>query len=364
MKENESELSIIEKLSEYDAFEHTTIPIYEIPHLFTPFESVTNKKTERILNKAVRNGECISLKAETGAGKTCVSNFVFLTLQPEFFPIILSPFLEDVNQVCSSPEEFTRFVLTQTFNNVQNFSGVDKKAKELAQKAMALKISYVEGKKMGIGVKIKSILSFIPFLVRVEPELAVDLEKYTQKTLESKVYNTQRIACIRQLCETVEAYNTKPVFLIDDTDKFLKRTDLDLSGLAPPFFGKILPSILKIEHPVIVATHKYYDRFSTYQAAERNCFNRVITIPQIEYDGMKQVIAKRINAVEKAKLGKVFDEDALKSIFHYYRREPILRRVMLLCRECIEKASSEGLEKITSPLVTSIILGSERYISP
>jgi hypothetical protein len=352
--------NIIEKLSEYDGFKHTTIPIYEIPYLFTPFDKITTKKTESTLKRSIENGEFVSLKAETGSGKTCVASFVFLMLQTRYFPIIISPLMENVEKVCTSPEEFARFILAQTYYNVQSFGVIDKKTKAIAKEAMALKISYAEGKKTGIGGQIKGTLSFVPFLASLEPQLSIDIEEFTKTALEEKIYNTQRIACIKQLCETIEAYGTKPIFLLDDTDKFLKRPDIDLSAVVAPFFGRILPALVKIDYPIIVATHEYYDGFPAYRDAEKNCFNKVITIPKIDKAGLDAVLQKRIKAVgSRAKLDEVFEADAVKTIYDYYCREPILRRTMLLCQDCVEKAISEGKEKITNSLVTLTILESE-----
>lgn len=50
----------------------------------------------------------------------------------------------------------------------------------------------------------------------------------------------------------------------------------------------------------------------------------------------------------------VFDEDALKNTFDYYQNYPKTRRSILLWRECVERASSKGISKITSLLVQTV----------
>ena len=133
-----------------------------------------------------------------------------------------------------------------------------------------------------------------------------------------------------------------------------------MSAVVAPFFGRILPALVKIDYPIIVATHEYYEGFPAYRDAEKNCFNKVITIPKIDKAGLDAVLQKRIKAVGScAKLDEVFEADAVKTIYDYYCREPILRRTMLLCQDCVEKAISEGQEKITNSLVTLTILESE-----
>lgn len=349
------EETLIEKLSSEGVFTHTFIRMYEMPYLYTPFESITNAGTEESVRKALVRKDLVSLKGTGGSGKTCVAQHVFLTPKEDYFPIVLSPMKENVVSICSSQEEFTRFALEQVFNAVSKFTDIDKETKQLVRDALSKKISFVDVKKK-LSLRIGIHFSILPFLPLIKPELASDLGTYVQKSLEEKVYNTQRIKCIQRLCETIEEYNIVPVFLIDDTDKFLKHPDLDLSDLVPKFFGLIVPMLSKLECPCIIAAHTYYEQSPSYKECEKNVFDCKVTIPDVRYEALTQIVEKRIQSVEKVSWNEVFDDNTMNLIYRRYRKTGKLRDPMLLCKLCVDWASQNHVEKISDSVLASVLL--------
>lgn len=346
---------MVDKLSSQGVFTHTFIPIYEMPYLYTPFEKITDAHTEESVRKALVRKELISLKGIGGSGKTCVAQHVFLTPKEDYFPIVLNPMTENVVSICSSQEEFTRFILEQMAKAVSKFTEVDKETRKLLVDAMSDKISFVDVKKK-VSLRIGVHFSILPFLPLVKPELASDLGTYLQKSIEQKVYNTQRIECIQRLSETIEEYNIVPVFLIDDTDKFLKHPDLDLSGLVPKFFGLIVPMLSKLKRPCIVAAHTYYDQSPSYKECEKNVFDCKVTIPEVDYEGLTQIVQKRIESLEEADWTEVFDEGTIKLIYQRYKKTRRLRDPMSLCKLCVDWASQNHVGKISDTVLASVLV--------
>jgi len=348
--------TLIDKLSEYGVFTYTFIPMYEMPHLYTPFEKITNCSTEESVRKAVERRELISLKGISGSGKTCVVQHVFLTPRVDCFPVVLSPIKEDIVTVCSSQEEFIRFMLSQMLEAVRQFTSVEKEIKELAKDALAQKISYVEGKNRKLSFRLGGLFSILPFLSSVQPELALDLGSFLQKSLEGKIYNTQRVQCIQRLSETIEEYGIMPVFFLDDTDKFLKHPEIDLSSVVPKFFGLIVPILSKLECPCIIATHPYYQQFEIYKQTEKNYFDCLVDIPEIEYEGLTRIVQKRIESVEEAPWTDVFSEGTMKLIYQRYKKNRRMRDPMSLCKACVDWASQNHVEKISELVLASVLV--------
>ncbi len=349
--------TLLHELLENDAFKHTTIPINELPYLYEPFEKISNKKIETKIISSIQKNHVIIIKSDGGTGKTCAVNYSLLQLQDDIFPIVLSPFMEEVDEVCNSTKEFTRFVLNQTLHAVKNFSNLSKDTEKKVRDALAIETSFIESKKYSIGGSFRAAFSILPFIAKVEAGVKADLENYASKAIKSKIFNTQRIEAIRGLCETIEAHNLKPVFYIDDTDKFLKREDLDLSKLVPKFFGQILLGLIKLDRPLILAAHAYYTKSASYRDAESNYVDQVIILPELNKTGIISLINTRIKAVDSSKnIKNVFEDNAIKSLIKYYNSKKIIRNLMLICQESIDLADSQGT-KVSKSMVDSFIVG-------
>ena len=115
-------MPLLQDLAGYDAFIHTAIEIYDVPHLCLPFKEVSGEKTEDSIIRGINNSNLVVVRGETGTGKTCSVNCALTELSASSFPIVLSPVLEDVTRILASKEEFTKYVLSQTQRTVQKYS--------------------------------------------------------------------------------------------------------------------------------------------------------------------------------------------------------------------------------------------------
>jgi len=345
---------LIDQLVNLDVFVHTEIPIHEIPYLYMPFRELSAIKVEDDMRKSLDNSSLAMLEGLRGSGKSCASYFVLLNALDAYFPIVITPILEDVNVVCASIEEFVRLVLQQLTSNISLLPALDKALIERAKDMLAMKVSFTQGKQAGLTAAVRGLLSILPGILSVEPSVGVDVKKYSEKSLEQKAFNTQRIQCIKELCETIESYKRKPAFYVDDTDKFLRRPGLDWSKLIPKFFGHIVPALAKIDRPVIIAAHTYYRRFSAYKETIKNIVDDRIEIPVINDAAIRSVVDRRINAASSSHTWQdVFEQDAMNAICSHYAEQKTLRQLMGLCRECIHKAQNEGLQKVPLSLVNA-----------
>jgi hypothetical protein len=338
----------LELLHQYDAFVHTELSMEEIRYLFKPFGEISKSNLEKDLQHAMGNAECAVVKAKRGSGKSSSVDFTLLGAE-KVFPIILSPIVEDPEQVCQSVENFVRFVLNQLNSSLISFKGIDEKARTRAREALAMKVGYIESKKQGLTGRIKGVVSLIPAIIGIESEVSSELETFTSTSLEKKVYNTERLNCIVDLCGMIERSGLNPVFFIDDTDKFLKRDDLDRSTLVPMFFGKILPALVKMDKPIIIAAHPDYEKSDAFQEASKNEFDAVLEIPRLDQSGTDSVLQKRVESVVPGLgLSEVFDEKALSFLFERYQHNGYtLRGTMLLAKEGLTRAHNQGQNRIT-----------------
>ncbi|MGP8057820.1 MAG: hypothetical protein ACLP9K_09505 [Nitrososphaerales archaeon] len=345
----------LEPLHQYDAFVHTELSMEEIRYLFKPFGEISKSNLEEDLRHAISNAECAVVKANRGSGKSSSVDFTLLGAE-NAFPIILSPIVEDPVEVCQSVENFVRFMLNQLDFSLKSFKGIDEKARAKAREALSMKIGYVESRKQGLTGRIKGVVSLIPAIIGIESEVTSDLETFTSTSLDRKVYNTERLNCILDLCGVIERSGRNPVFFIDDTDKFLKRDDLDRSTLVPMFFGKILPALVKMGKPIVIAAHPDYERSDAFKEASKNEIDTTFEIPHLEQSGTDAVLQRRIESVvPKLPLLEVFDEKALSSLFeHYQKNGYVLRGMMLLAKEGLTRALNQGQSRITLETLQSI----------
>lgn len=346
-----SEKNLLTELYENDVFIHTQIPIFDIPHLYEPFEKITTTRVESNIMKNIKQDHFVVVKSETGSGKTSAVNHCLLGLENDYFPIILSPYSENLREVCGSIEQFTKFVLHSTLTGVQRFASLDKDVKQEAKEALSTSRSYVEGRKSGISGRIRGAFSIIPFIAKVDAQVGTEIQSYTETALAEETFNTERIGAIATLCSVIEEHSLKPVFYFDDTDKFLKRDDHDLSDIIPKFFSEIMVGISQIQRPIILAVHDYYDKFESYRDAERNLFNEIIKIPKLDKEGCVALINKRIKAVsENSDIDNVFEPDAIDLLIDYYNRRQRIRDLMGVCKDTVVRAAASN-SKITKNMV-------------
>lgn len=335
-----SENDLLTKLNENDVFIHTQLPIYDIPHLYEPFQKITTNKVEEKIKRNITQNHFFVVQSDTGSGKTSAVNYCLLELDDDYFPIILSPFTENVSDVCGSIEGFTRFVLHSTLTGIQRFNTLNSTAKKEAKEALSLTRSYVESQKSGIRGRIRGAFSIIPFIAKVDAEVGSDIENYTQTSLTDKTFNTERIGAISNLCGIIESHGLKPIFYFDDTDKFLKREDHDLSGIIPKFFNEIMVGIRNIDRPIILAAHTFYESAAAYQNAKTNLFDEIIKIPKLDQNGCKVLINKRIKAVSDiSDISNAFDDEAISRLMDYYETNQKIRDLIGVCKDSVARTT-------------------------
>jgi len=349
--------SLVDQLADLDVFIHTEIPVHEIPYLYVPFREISSFKIEDYVERSLSNSELIALEGERGSGKSCIAYFVFLLNSDTYFPIVVSPVLEDVRDVCTSIENFVRLVLQRVAWSTSTQHTISKTLVDKTKEMLAQKVAFADGKRANITGRIRGLLSILPGVLSAEASIGRDIESYAQRSLEGHAFNTQRVECVRELCETIEAHNKTPVFFIDDTDKFLKRSDEDLSDLVPKFFGQILPALARIDRPIIVAVHTYYNQSDSYKDTARNVIDSRFQIPVLNREALHSLIDRRIHAVSRRHHWRdLFEppDEAMDSMCSYYSQKQTLRELMRLCKESLRKAQNEGLQSIPSSLVNVV----------
>jgi hypothetical protein len=115
------------------------------------------------------------------------------------------------------------------------------------------------------------------------------------------------------------------------------------------FFGKILPALVKMDKPIIIAAHPDYEKSGAFQAASKNEIDTFLEIPRLDQTGTDAVLQRRVHAVvPRLSLSEVFDEEARAFLFARYQQEGYtLRGTMLLAKEGLRRALNQGLDKIT-----------------
>jgi len=197
-------------------------------------------------------------------------------------------------------------------------------------------------------------------LASSEAEVGAELQKYTEEALNAKLYNTDRIKCINDLCHVLVARGKKPVFFFDDTDHFLRQGSIDRTSLIDPFFVDIVPMFTEFGCAIILNAHNSYNSYETFKDAKRNIFHDVISIPVFEYEEFTSMLTKRVRAANVRKTARdVFDEEALELVYDYpYRKksEERMRKTLLPIQDALFETVKEGNEIITVRIMARALL--------
>ncbi len=320
-------------------------------------------KPEHVLKKVLEQMGMAMVKDERGSGKSSMVNHVLSDLGPEFFPILFRLTLSgDFEGVCSKPSKFAEFILARTTQSVKDCTATSEQDKETYRKYLADEISYKEGKKLSVLGRIKSKFTWIPWIASAEAEIGADLQKYTETALGEGLYNTERIECIQGLCETISANGKNPIFVFDDTDNFLQQGAIDRRNLVDRFFVDIMPMFKEFGCGVIMNSHASYETYSTFQSAQKNLSDEVVSIPVLDFEGFVGMMEKKMQSImEDVCVLDSFDEEALNLVYdHPYRRkaDERMRDTMLALQGAVRDADDAGVEKATVDIMARSILES------
>ena len=352
----------LELLVEYEVFEHRTISPADIKYLYKPYGEICSSKPENSLLKAVMRGKKIMVRGRSGAGKTCLINYVISELDTSYFPIMFPVRLSgEHDKICSDASEFVAFMLHRILSAVQEAKTISRRQYNKFRKYLSGEMSYREGKADTFLGRLTSKLSWIPGFAQTSAEVGGQIEKYTEYALSQKIFVEDKVGCINEIIRIQNDKGITPVIVLDDTDKFLQIGAIDKTGLIDEFFVYIAPLFRDFNCPIIFPTHDRYMVHDSYQYAEKNIMDKEITIPELSFNAFIKMLDHKVKSVlEDSKIEDFIERDAIRLVYSQLYKEKTeerMRNSLRTINEIVKASVRNNIQKVDFNRMAYHLLG-------
>lgn len=173
---------------------------------------------------------------------------------------------------------------------------------------------------------------------------------------------------VQQMLETVAHEGVTPVFLFDDTDRWLGTAFDDPDRLVSAFFGNVMLQLRDLPCSLVVAVHPRYRQLTGASESIDRVLTTRISLPALpDADAVVRLLGRRIEAhidVDRepgrwmgASVHDVFSSDAVERPFEHYRRGQgnELRTVVRTVHVALAEACDVRTDLITDELIDSSV---------
>lgn len=333
---------LLRRLQEHHAF-NPTPPETDLGNLHVPFDTIIGEpRYEQVLAETLRRGERVALIGPSGSGKSSVTAHVLDGFVHDMAPIRVRVGLES-DSVTTDPAEFTRHLVRTVAKYIEQHeskAGEGRQAEDHARKA-------VRGAAPKRPVKV-SLGGGTPWL---QGQLAVELGAVVDSTGPS---GQDILEQAQQILTLIQAWNLRPVLVLDDTDHWLVRPGLPSSKeLIAGFFGHVVRLIAEqlSGAAAVIAVHETYLQDPNYLDATGFLESRV-TLPEIpDASGLGRILAYRAERILEVgapvAITQIVDGDGLQRLHgNYTAAGRSLRDHLQIVHGALTHACDVGAETI------------------
>jgi len=348
-------------INEYNIFNHRPISPADIHYLYKPYGEICPINPEETIIKAVRNNQKIIIRAWAGTGKTCIINYIVSKFDTSYFPIMFPVWIgSDLDKICSDASEFILFMLHRVLYEVREARKISERDFNKYRKYLSGELSFKEGRSDSVLSKLRTKISWIPGFANIGAEVGGEIEKYIEYSIKEKIYLQDRIGCINGIIKILNSKNITPVFVLDDTDKFLQRGIINKTDLIDKFFVYIVPLFEKFECPLIFPVHESYLMYDTYNNIEKNIIEKIVTIPSLSLKAYSTMLEHKINSIlEESKLSDFFEPEAIELVYsqlYEKKTNDRMRDSLRAIKEAVKDAIDNCIEKVDINLMAHHLL--------
>ena len=184
--------------------------------------------------------------------------------------------------------------------------------------------------------------------------LARSREIRQQTASHQRIPLTAKVEVIEQCLRGIRSDALVPVFVFDDTDRWV---DSEQSAIVGGFFGEGIRWLAELPASVVVATHSCYLHASNDAAEILAFLDTRVEIPRVpSVEQLARVLERRVqvHAGELASrsgvpsLAEVLTESAVEALFGQYRSRPSLRAVLQIAHVALVETVDAGADVITA----------------
>ena len=175
-----------------------------------------------------------------------------------------------------------------------------------------------------------------------------------QTASRQRIPLTAKVEVIEQCLRGIRSDDLVPVFVFDDTDRWV---DSDQRAIVGGFFGEGIRWLAELRASVVVATHSCYLDAGSDSAEILAFLDTRVEVPQVpSVEQLARVLERRVQVhnAEPAggsgvlSLAEVLTESAVDTLFSEYRRRSSLRAVLQIAHVALVEAADAGADLITA----------------
>ncbi|MDQ3751751.1 MAG: hypothetical protein M3333_02525, partial [Actinomycetota bacterium] len=318
-----------------------------------PFDELTGAPaTEAVLTRMAGREGRVAIVGGSGSGKSSIIASVlgpFADELPEEVVPLRIPVAGEPDETVTQPKAFVRHLIATItrWASPEMFSQAEREELERGASQGTLRRGAETTRKFHIGAP--AWFADAGFALEV---------RTTGEDIARAASTVDVVAESRRMIDLFRAHGRVPLFVIDDSDHWLRIPELDRSPLANEFFTQNVRTMAtELACGFVLAVHDDYLDYPGYIETE-NLFSTVIHVPWFETGNaagpIGRILQHRIDVHEvQASVEEVFDAEAVTGLeWHYFTGAGgSLRDVLQVADRSVQHACSDAEQMVTKQLV-------------
>ena len=318
-----------------------------------PFDELTGTPaTEAVLTRMAGREGRVAIVGGSGSGKSSIIASVlgpFADELPEEVVPLRIPVAGEPDETVTQPKAFVRHLIATItrWASPEMFSHAEREELERGASQDRLRRGTETTRKFHIGAP--AWFADAGFALEV---------RTTGEDIAMSASTVDVVAESRRMIDLFRAHGKVPLFVIDDSDHWLRIPELDRSPLANEFFTQNVRTMAtELACGFVLAVHDDYLDYPGYIETE-DLFSTIIHVPWFETGSaaapISRIMQHRIDVHQVvASVEEVFDAEALTGLeWHYFTGAGgSLRDVLQVADRSIQHACSDAEQTVTKQLV-------------
>lgn len=337
-------LTVLQILRARHAFDPT--PRFEDLGVYhVPFDSMLDGgRVEGRLGNGTLSGERIALIGDSGCGKSSVISHVLGPIAEGVAPVLVP--VHGLERDAVRAQRLADAVLSELARQA-DWVGRST-ARTTAVMGDRRSVTRQDSRERGAGVSLLGWLS------------AAIAHQIMEQTTTSEVNSlADKVEVIHQCLDPIHADGLMPVFVFDDTDRWIGAADEDI---VTGFFGNAIRWLTDLPVSVVVATHRHYLGPRGDDEGRLRFLDTRVDLPRVpSITELTRILGRRVeaDAADPAtetcpQLSDAMEPSAVERLFKLYEAGADLRRVMQVAHIAVVDAIDDGSSTVTGHHIRAV----------